>query len=429
MHLKKIYLLSMPILAVICTIAFLAYYFFFTTRGSSSIAKFALSKYTASEKINIKGVDGNLSQTLSFKDIIFEDLEFLPQGSIVKINKLDLSFASFNPPEIKVNIHNGALRMPSFNTIIFNGSYQQGSLEINVYSKNVGVRETLDLFTQSSDLKKISGMISDLDVYVKGSFLKPQLTGEFQIRELSRNGFSITNCPGRLDLQLNDIKEELKIFGTIFLSSGIVTGPKGTSLNLQECMIIFNGNPKKPSFDLRGASTVEGTKINIALKGTLEKPELKLTSEPSLPQGQLLVMLATGKAWKGTGKSISSGQLSPDLAADFIDYFAFGGMGSKIAKQLGISEISLKFDKETKGVGLKKEITNKAGVTYGVEQTQTKEKDTSVTQKVGGEYKVTDTISVGAEREFKQDDKTKQTEDQDKLQTEDKVLLKFKKEF
>jgi autotransporter translocation and assembly factor TamB len=272
-------------------------------------------------------------------------------------------------------------------------------------------------------------MIGNLDVYIKGSFLEPQLSGELQIETLSHNGFSITNCPVALNLQLTDIKDELKIFGTISLSSATITGPKETSVNLQESSIMFNGDPEKPSFDLKGDSTVAGTKINIVLKGTLKKPELKLTSEPPLPQEQLLVMLATGKGWKGAGQSLGSGHVSADLAADFIDYFAFGGMGSKIAKQLGISEVSLKFDKETRGIELKKEITDKSVLTYGVEQAQTKEKETSVTQTVGGEYKVTEAVSVEAEREFKQNNTAEQTQEQDKPQTEDKVLLKYKKEF
>ena len=428
MHLKK-RVLIIPILAVICAIAFLAYYFIFTAKGSNAIAKLALSKYIASEDIEIKSVDGNLAQTLSYEDIIFQDLEFLPQGSILKMKKLDISFTVFNLSGLNVNIRNGSLIMPNFNTIFFSGAYQGGSLDVNAYSQKVSVKSALDLFTQSSNLSKISGMINELDVYIKGSFLDPQLTGEFNIETLSRDLFSIINCPGTLDLKLNDIKDELKISGTILLSSAVITGPKGTSVNLQESKIMFNGDPEKPSFDLKGNSTIEGTTINIALKGTLDNPELKLTSEPPLPQGQLLAMLATGKGWKGAGQSLSSGQLSPDLAADFIDYFAFAGTGSRIAKQLGISDISLKFDKETKGIGLKKEITDKSDLTYSIEQTQTKEKDTSVTQKIGGEYKITESISVGAEREIKQDYKTEQTQEQDKLHTEDKVLLKFKKEF
>jgi autotransporter translocation and assembly factor TamB len=428
MHLKKKNIV-IPILAAICAIAFLVYYFIFTTRGSSAITKLALSKYVSSENINIRKSGGTLSRTLSYKDLVFENLEFLPQGSILKINELNIGLTSFTLSGLDINILNGSLAMPNFNTIFFSGNYQDGSFDINAYSQKIGVQAVLDLFAQSSNLSKISGMIGNLDVYIKGSLFEPQLTGGLQIETLSHNGFSIANCPVALDLQLNDIKDELKIFGTVSLSSAIITGPRGTSVNIQESKIMFNGDPQKPSFDLRGNSTVDGTKISIVVKGTLDKPELNLTSKPSLPQGQLLAMLATGKGWKGADQSLSSGQVSADLAADFIDYFAFGGTGSKIAKQLGISEVSLKFDKETRGIGLKKEITDKAGVTYGVEQTQTKEKETSVTQTVGGEYKVTESISVEAQRELKQNNTAEQTQGQDKPQAEGKVLLKYEKEF
>ena len=369
-------------------ISFCVYYFIFTPKGSGLITRWALSKYLDSENIDIKEVDGNLAQTFSYKDIIIKDLKFLPKESILKIKKLDIALISFGPSGLNLNIHNGILSMPGFNTIFFYGTYQKDSFDINVYSKNVGVRETLDLFTQSSNLRKISGMISSFDVYIKGSLLEPQLSGTFEIEELSRDWFSITDCSGSLDIQLKDIKEELKIFGAIFLSKAIVIGPKGTLINLQESKIFFDGDPGKPSFDLKGISTIEGTKINIVLKGTLDKPELELTSEPSLSQERLLVMLATGKGWKGAERSFGSQQLSPDLVADFIDYFAFGGTGARIVKQLGISEISLKLDQNTKGIGIKKDVTTKTGVSYSVEQSQTEQKDATVTQKVGGEYTI-----------------------------------------
>ena len=140
-----------------------------------------------------------------------------------------------------------------------------------------------------------------------------------------------------------------------------------------------------------------------------------------------MVMLATGKRWKGAEASLNNAVISPDLTADFIDYFVFGGMGSKIARQFGISDISLKIDKQTTGIGIKKEVSEKAEISYGIEQSQAKEKEPTVTQKVGGEYKITESVSVEAEKELKQDNETEKT--QDKAQTDDKVLIKFKKEF
>ncbi|KPK39110.1 MAG: hypothetical protein AMJ78_08970 [Omnitrophica WOR_2 bacterium SM23_29] len=424
---KKVYRLIIFIVILIFLFSFFAYFLFFTTKGSAFLTKKVISKYVDSDRIDIKKIDGTLSRTLIFQDIEIKDLEGLPQGSLIKIQELEVNFMPFNREKLNLEIHNGRLKMPASEPILFYGSYQNGSLDINVYSKYVDVRDTLDLFAEGTALKKISGTIGDLDVYIKGSFIEPKLNGKFEIKRLTRNGFSIVDCPGLFDIILKDIKGELKAYGEIVLKSGIVSGPKTAVIKLQQSKILFDGDTKKPRLDFKGSSTVENTKINIVLKGTFDAPDLKLSSEPPVPQEWLLVMLATGKSWKGVEGALSKGELSADLAKDFIDYFIFSGSGGKIAKKFGISDISLKLDSATKGVKIKKELSDKSELTYGVEQLQTKEEKPTTTHQVGGEYKITESISVGGEKELRQDDKTEQT--QDKTKTNDKIFLKYKKEF
>ena len=78
-------------------------------------------------------------------------------------------------------------------------------------------------------------------------------------------------------------------------------------------------------------------------------------------------------------------------------------------------------------MGVKKAITEKIDVSYEVEQSQAKEEGPTTTQKVGGEYKITEGISIGVEKELKQESKADQA--QDKQKPDDKVILKLKKEF
>ena len=427
MCIKKKYLSSILILTFIGVIFFLAYYFFFTTKGSSSITKAALSKYLGSKDIDIKEVKGNLAQTLTYEDILIKDIKFLPKGNILRIKKIDISLTLLNLSTPTVKIHNGTLRVPNFDIILFYGSFKKGKFDINLYSKNIAVGEALDLFTKSSDLKKISGTIRDLDAYIKGEPLEPELVGTFRIDKLTRNNFSITNSPGSFNFKLKDIKDELKLFGSLSLNSGAISGPKTAVINIQESKVIFNGVPKNLSLDLKGTSTVEGIKINITLKGTPEKPELKLISDPPRSQERLLIMLVTGKSWKGAEGALNQGQLSADLAKDFVDYFFFTGTGSKLAQRLGLSDFSVTFEKDKKGVNFKKAVSEKIDASYAVEQSQEKEGEAIVTQKVGGEYKITDSISISAEKELKQNNGADQI--QEKNKTDDKVILKFKKEF
>ncbi len=403
----------------------LAYYFTHTTKGSSFIAKSLLKNYLEPEKLEIKSTKGSFSDILTFQDIEIKDLYGLPEGSILKIQKLDIQISSFSLEGIVVDIFNGRLLLPASEAILIQGNYEKGTLDVNAYSKQVNLRAIFDLFAENKALRKISGVISDLDIDIKGTFLEPQLTGKFFIKQLLHNGFSIMDCPGNLRLNLSDMKEDLKLEGEVVVDSGMISA-RNTTIMIQPSKVIFSGNPKSPSFDIKGFSTIEKTKIKIVMKGSMDNPDIKLTSEPSLPQGKLLLMLATGKSWKGVDTSLEKGQVSADVAADLIDYLVFGGSGSKLAKQFGISNLSVKFDNTTKGIGVTKEITDKVEVSYGVEQSQIDGQNGQTTQKVGTGYKVTETISVEGQREVQQQDKT-QTQDEPKAN--DKLLLKFKKKF
>ena len=80
-------------------------------------------------------------------------------------------------------------------------------------------------------------------------------------------------------------------------------------------------------------------------------------------------------------KILGQGKVSPDLAGDFIDYFVFGGSGARLSEQLGIRGFSVKYDKNKKGLEVKKAISDKLEASYGVEQSQAKEQQLKTTQK------------------------------------------------
>ena len=419
--------INLIVISLLITIFFtLVYYFTHTTSGSSFIVKSLLKNYFEPEKLEIKTIKGSFSDVLTFQNIEIEDVYGLPQGSILKIQKLDTRVVSFGLGGVFLDVFNGRLFLPNSDPILIQGDFKNGILNLNAYSKQVGLRALFDLFAENKALKNISGVISDLDIDIKGSFLEPQLTGNFFIKQLSHNGFSILDGPGKLSLNLKDIKDDLGLNGEIIINSGMISA-YNTIITIQPSKIIFLGNPKNPSFDFKGISNIEKTKINISLKGTIDRPEIKLTSNPQKAQEKLLIMLATGKGWSRTESGIKKGQLTPDVAADFIDYFVFGGSGSKLARQFGISRLSVKFDKNTKGFGVTKEVTNKTEVSYGVEQTQIEGQNGKATQKVGAGYKLTNTISLEGEREVQQQDKASQTQDESK--SNDKLILKYEKKF
>ena len=424
---SKIKLLLLIAVIVILLAGALVWYLVSTTRGSGYVTKFALSKYVEAEQVDIGKIEGDLIELLSLSDIEFKDLEWLPEGSILKIQKLDVSFRSLSLEGMNVKIQNARLKLPLSEPIFFYGTLQDGVLNLNVYARLINVKETLDLFIESKDLPNLSGQISGLDADIKGSFIEPMISGGFMLDKLIRDGFTVVNCPVTFSLSLKDLKQELKINGEVVLKEGQLSGPKTAQVILKESQIQFTGSPQEPTLNLNAESTVESTKINIVMKGTIEEPKFKLSSKPPNPEDKLLLMLATNKSWKAQDAALNNGALSTDIYADFIDYFLLGGSGSKLAKRFGISDVFFRYDSKAKGLSVTKEVSNKATASYGVEQSQTLDGTSVTSQKIGGEYKITDSISIGAEKEIKQDNAVDKTQESQK--TDDKVTLKFKTEF
>jgi autotransporter translocation and assembly factor TamB len=228
-------------------------------------------------------------------------------------------------------------------------------------------------------------------------------------------------------VQLKDIQGDVKIYGSAYLEKGELQ-TKRVLVKLGKGDLSFSGPWNKPRINLKGDSKVEKTKISIGLKGTIEEPELTLTSEPSYSREKLMIMLATGKSWQSVEDSVDNGLNATALTKDFIDYFFFAGQSNQFAKKFGISEFSVTLDENKKGIAAKKEITDKLEVSYGVEQTTIEGQVGGVSRMLGGEVKVNDQLSVGVERESNKTQSNELFEDQIN-ENNDKVMLKYKKSF
>jgi hypothetical protein len=424
---KRKYALVVTVFSLISLLGLAVYLLLFTTSGSRFLLKSVLSRYAQSGDIDIEKSSGYLARTLVCQDIDIQDSKVLPSDSTLKIQRLELYFTSFSLEGLNGKIDNGRLQLPDSDLILFYGTLHNNILDVNLYSKRMNLKEVMSLFSDSKESKKISGLMADIDVYAKGRLSEPKFSGRCQITKLVRDGFSLSDCPVAFDLQLKSLKNKPQLYGTLFSDSGKVSGRKTAVVSIKESKIFFSGAPEDAILNLKGSSVVEGTKIHIELKGTLEIPELKLASEPPLSQERLLVMLATNKSWKGVEATLARGELSADLMSDFVDYFVFSGSGSKMAQQFGITGLSFTYEEEKKGVGVKKEIADNIEASYVIEQSRSKEDQPTTTQRIGGEYKITDSISIGAEKELKQEGQTESI--QQPQQPDDKVILKIKKKF
>ncbi|MBU1147382.1 MAG: hypothetical protein KKD11_03430, partial [Candidatus Omnitrophica bacterium] len=267
---RKTWLLVTLVIVVTALLTFLVtFHLFFTTKGLNLVAKFLLSRYVPSEDIEIKKIDGTIIRTVFLQEISLENLKLLPPGSAVEIKKIELDVNPFDLEGIYINIDNGKIRIPESDPILFHGIYTNGVLNLNIYSKSIDMAELSSFLNDKKALSGTRGAVKDIDIFIKGSLQEPELAGQLYIERLVKNTLSIVDCPISLDLKFKDIRQDLKIFGEVSLEGGSVSGPKTAVVELQKSKIIFNGALKEPEFDLKGLSNVEGTKINIVLKGTM----------------------------------------------------------------------------------------------------------------------------------------------------------------
>ncbi len=397
-------------------------------------------------------VAGSLADGFSVHNVELHGLRRLDPAATAFIQRVDVAAPMLHGLDLhqaRVSVHNGRVVLPDADPIIVFGRLDGGQLDAQLYSRSLNTKEILQVFPTFRLLRTTIGTLVEVRVDVGGTWHEPLFTGTYRVEKLTRRGFSLVNAPGALQLRLSGLEaaESLQLYGDVTFLGGTLAGPH-SSVRLEPSRITFVGDPTVPQFDLRGTSTVKGTSIRIAFKGTWYAPDLTVASSPPLPPDRLLLMLVTGQHWAGTESIMNEGELSPDVARDFIDYFFFGGLGSRLAQRLGISDVSLRYAPETNTIGVTTTIADRMAVTYQAEQPRGRpadqakpsaEPEPGPTYKIGAEYRVTENTSfkLEGEREFTRTDKTQplatttpSTSTAGAVpQTRDEVTLKVERRF
>jgi hypothetical protein len=421
---KKILLCVIATL-IVCSAA--VYFFIFTTPGSILAVKWAIRKFSKSENVKFDHARGNIGEKFTLKNVRVTGLRGMPEYSVVIIRQIDIWFEKFSPDGLHIGVMGGSSTLPTSEQVLFYGTYAGGLFDFNIYSKNAGLDSLMPFLGRQKPSVSIKGNTANIDLLLKGSVQDFALKGTAIGQRLMYKSFLLTDAAFVFDLFVINKPENKRVTGAVIVKRGRIAGPNTAIVDLKESKLTFSGDVSKPRLDIKGKSMVGQTEIRISVSGTAENPDIKLFSEPPLPQEQLLVMLATGKQWSGVDTAFSKGDISPDLAMDFFDYFVLGGAGSEMARKFGITGFSVTLDGTKKGVGVRGSLFDRAEVGYGVIQTKNEGKAPEITQKLSGEFKVTDVVSVTGEREFRQ--LTASDIPSDGKAANDTVMIKFKKSF
>ncbi|PIQ84476.1 MAG: hypothetical protein COV75_01985 [Candidatus Omnitrophica bacterium CG11_big_fil_rev_8_21_14_0_20_63_9] len=377
-------------------------------------------------------------------DVLAHNLNRLPGSSVLEVQRIHVEWP-WRLNQVRL-IHNGRLRLPYAEPVALSAwRSPEGPNVLRAFTHSLDVESFLRTIGQVNLADRFTGTLKDVDVALQGSAEAFFVTTSMHVEQLSRKGFSLAECPMTASLSVKDAGAHPKLEGLLLIRRGVVHGPQ-TSLIVQRSTVTFTGEPRAPTLDIRATSQVGGTAMRVVLRGTPQEPQLHLSSDPPMSEKALLAMLATGKQWRGAQEVLTQGAVTSDLAVDFIDYFMFGGAGSRLAQRLGISELSVTHDTATNRMGVRTTIKDRVELGVEVDPSAVEETSTSgassnvpvLPYKVGAEYHVTNQTSVQLEGErtplptrnhVETPDDAGSGIGQGTVQTDDKVLLKVKRRF
>jgi autotransporter translocation and assembly factor TamB len=110
--------------------------------------------------------------------------------------------------------------------------------------------------------------------------------------------------------------------------------------------ILFTGGSKiDPSLNIDAQYAVSNYTVDVIIAGTASKPEIKLQSQPPLPQGDILALILFGTTTSqlGQGQKTTLQQQAQSLAA--------GAAGQVLSESLGLSSLGVDVNGESIGFG------------------------------------------------------------------------------
>ena len=105
---------------------------------------------------------------------------------------------------------------------------------------------------------------------------------------------NLANGGALVDMKLSGTGLEPRIDGSVRLQNVEATLPF-SRLEINQGFLYFNpDDPFNPVLDLQGTSLIRDYTVRVYVYGTVNSPEAVFTSEPPLPQEEIISLLATG---------------------------------------------------------------------------------------------------------------------------------------
>lgn len=387
--------------ALILLLVGLAAWIGLTPWGAKAVVRELARLTLGARTVSWSAMEGSLIGGIRVDQLEIRVIPFLPEASFLRLQSLSVRATALAFDGLEVGVINGRLFHPGDDPIVFNARLKGRDIAGNVYARGLDLGNVRGVLTQFLDVPPFKGAVRDIDLFISGRLDRPDVKGHFLVERIVQNDFVLQEVRARADLHFMRGIPRWETRGRLFLDSGYFRSPVALIV-LNPSVLTFTGRPSRPELDIRATSRIARTRIAMTVKGTRAAPEVLLSSEPSYSREQLLLMLATGKRWTGVVEgAVDKGKPSSVLTGNFVDYLLFGGDRVKIIRAIGLSDVSFNADDKKQGVTFSKELTERLGVGYGVQMGTNTQRQRELTQRLEGEYQLTDHFLLGAQKEMR----------------------------
>ncbi len=211
----------------------------------------------------------------------------------------------------------------------------------NVHNAANGNPSLLDAMSITSELTITLGD----EARFRGFGLDTELAGALEITQRA------TGAP----LTYGELTVEQGVFQTY-----------GRTLTIEHGKLLFFGSINNPALDIRAVRQAENVKVGVQMNGTLRNIRSQLFSTPTLPDGDIIAVMLTGRPLAEVGTSQDSNALMGAITSLGINQGQ--SLTNQVRNQLGLDTLAITStgDTSNSSLTLGKYLTPKLFIRYGV---------------------------------------------------------------
>lgn len=139
----------------------------------------------------------------------------------------------------------------------------------------------------------------------------------------------------------------------------------GRSLNIEHGKLLFFGSMENPALDIRAVRQADNIKVGVQMNGTLRNIRSQLFSTPTLPDGDIIAVMLTGRPLAEVGNQDSNALIG---AITSLGIDQGQGLTNQVRNQLGLDTLAITStgDTSNSSLTLGKYLTPKIFIRYGV---------------------------------------------------------------